>query len=74
MHSTLARSHAEHAGNLPSHFCLRDLHLVQEEMALATLYVGCWSFNGVEGMTGDGRELELELERGGGGGPGCENE
>lgn len=41
IHSTLALSHALHAGSLPSHFCFRDLHRVQLEIALATLYVDC---------------------------------
>ena len=37
-HSTFARSHALHAGNLPSHFCFRVRQRTQEEMARATLY------------------------------------
>lgn len=44
MHSTFARSHAEQAGSLPSHFCFRERHRVHDEMARATLYcVGAMS-------------------------------
>lgn len=38
MHSTLALSQAVQAGNFPSHFCFLCLHLVQLDIALATLY------------------------------------
>jgi len=38
IHSTLALSQAVQAGNFPSHFCFLCLHLVQDEMARATLY------------------------------------
>jgi hypothetical protein len=38
IHSTLARSQAEHAGSLPSHFCLRLRQRVHDEIARATLY------------------------------------
>ena len=38
IHSTFALSQALQAGSLPSHFCFLLLHLVQELIALATLY------------------------------------
>ena len=38
IHSTLALSQAVQAGSFPSHFCFLCLHLVQLEIALATLY------------------------------------
>jgi hypothetical protein len=38
IHSTFALSQALQAGSFPSHFCFLLLHLVQLEMALATLY------------------------------------
>jgi hypothetical protein len=41
IHSTFARSHAEHAGSFPSHFCLRLRHRVHDEIARATLYCVC---------------------------------
>lgn len=60
IHSTLALSHALQAGSLPSHFCFRDLHLVQLEIALATLYVDCPETSGVVSVGVDGCDgLEL---------------
>jgi hypothetical protein len=66
MHSTLALSHAEQAGNLPSHFCLRLRQRVHDEMARATLYCGC-SGRGDAAWEGDGFERPPLV-----GGAGCE--
>jgi hypothetical protein len=47
IHSTFALSQALHAGSFPSHFCFLDRHLVQELIALATLY---WVSSGWAGV------------------------
>lgn len=66
IHSTFARSHAEHAGSLPSHFCFRERQRVHDEIARATLYCG-WSAagSGDDWPDGDGFDSELDLREGG---------
>ena len=49
IHSTLALSQAVQAGSFPSHFCFLCLHLVQLEIALATLYC-CSGFSAAAGV------------------------
>lgn len=69
MHSTFARSQAEHAGSLPSHFCFRERQRVHDEMARATLY---WVWSGTDAAAeGEPRETELLLRTGG---AGCEKD